>query len=209
MREKTYDLIRGMGMILLLLAHAHIPMRLFTTIGLFFIPMFFLISGSLFRVKEGEGFAAYVRHKARRLMVPYLFFLVVSIISHLLQAVFWHEPGMMMTEIGSILHRFAIGLTGERSSLCFLTIWFLVSLFEVSVLYRLMALIRSLRWRTVVSVALIVVGYLLQVTNIELPFLLSAMCTLQLYFHLGCLFRQKGLALVGPLTRQVPRLVGK
>lgn len=193
MREKAYDLMRGLGIILLLIGHAHIPMRVFTTIGLFFIPMFFLISGNFFRVKQGEGFAAYVGHKARRLMVPYLFFLAVSIIFHLLQAVLWHEPGTLMTEIGSILHRFAIGVTGDRASLCFLTIWFLVSLFEVSVLYWLMARIRSLRWRTVVSVVLLVVGYLLQATHITLPFLLSSMCTLQFYFHLGYVFRQKGL----------------
>jgi len=193
MREKAYDLMRGLGIILLLIFHAHIPMWLFTTIGLFFMPMFFMISGNFFRVKEGEGFAAYVGHKARRLMVPYLFFLVVSIVFHLLQAVLWHEPGTLKTEIGSILHRFAIGVTGDCASLCFLTIWFLVSLFEVSVLYWLMARIRSLRWRTVLSVVLFVVGYGLQVTSIELPFLLSSMCTLQLYFHLGYVFRQKGL----------------
>jgi len=193
MREKAYDLMRGLGIILLLIFHAHIPMWLFTTIGLFFMPMFFMISGNFFRVKEGEGVAAYVGHKARRLMVPYLFFLVVSIVFHLLQAVLWHEPGTLKTEIGSILHRFAIGVTGDRASLCFLTIWFLVSLFEVSVLYWLMARIRSLRWRTVLSVVLFVVGYGLQVTSIELPFLLSSMCTLQLYFHLGYVFRQKGL----------------
>ena len=104
------------------MGHAHVPMWIFTSIGLFFIPMFFMVSGNFFRVKEGEGFAAYVGHKARRLMVPYLFFLLLSIIFHLLEVVLWHEPGTMMTEIGSIVHRFAIGVKGERASLCFLAI---------------------------------------------------------------------------------------
>lgn len=192
MRLKQYDLLKGIGILLVLIGHTHCSMPVFTGLYFFHMPLFFLVSGAFFKIKEGVSFAQYTRNRAKRLLRPYLVFLAVSLVFHLLSAVLWPEGGSVGASLKSKAILFGIGLVGNQESLAFRTLWFVICLFEVSVLCRAMAGIRNEWYRTGLSLLLFAAGYLLQVHKIDIPFFLDSALTLQFYFHLGHLFAHSG-----------------
>ena len=109
-RELQYDLMKRLGIILVLVGHAHIPQSVFTNVYLFHMPLFFWASGCFFKVREGETFGLFVRQKARRLLVPYLVFLALFIACNLLEAVYWPEYGYIGVAVRQKLIQFALGL---------------------------------------------------------------------------------------------------
>lgn len=191
-REMEYDLLKGLGIILVLIGHAHIGKPLFTSIYLFHMPLFFMVSGCFFNVKENENFVSFIRKKARRLLLPYFIFLLVFIFFNVLCAMLWPGGESASEAVKSKLIQFAIGIVGNEESLSFRTLWFLVCLFLVFVLYRVLAYVKNIELRTALSTGLFLAGYGLQMANINLPYFLDSTLTLQWFFHLGYLFRHSG-----------------
>ena len=189
MRQQQYDLLKGIGIILVLIGHANVNRTLFTDLYLFHMPLFFMASGCFFKLKEGESFGSFLKKKAMRLLVPYLFFLAIFIGFNLLSVVLWPDESGIADGIKGKLIQFAIGLTGQQESLAFRTLWFLICLFEVFVVYWCLAHIKSKKARTAVSFAVFLVGYALQVFKIDIPFFIDSTLTVQFFFHLGWLFR--------------------
>ena len=82
-RVDWMDVWRGIGILLVVVAH--IWRRFYTPVYWFHIPMFFVISGMLFRVRPpGE----YLRYKTLHLMVPYFWYLVLLSLPLHLQEIF-------------------------------------------------------------------------------------------------------------------------
>ncbi|MCR3757913.1 acyltransferase family protein [Clostridium felsineum] len=127
-RNRSIDIAKGIGILLVLLGHRSIPDIMVKFIYSFHIPLFFLISGYLYRDK-GEGYFLYVKHKFKTIIVPYIFFWIISLGIQLIAMNF------------NILSR----VNGKEliSEFFYLTpngfwngpLWFLVCLFVVYVLY--------------------------------------------------------------------------
>ena len=73
-RIPLFDLLRGVGILLVVFGHVthDIPIRHF--IYGFHMPLFFFISGALFRDRDLERFGTFARKKAQSLLVPYFCF---------------------------------------------------------------------------------------------------------------------------------------
>lgn len=194
MRQPQFDLLKGIGIILVLIGHADCSRLVFCDLYLFHMPLFFLASGCFFKRREDESFKARLRKQAKRLLVPYLAFLGISIFCHALEAIIWPGENGVWATLRTKAILFGIGLIGMEQSLSFRTIWFLIALFEVSILYWGLSAIRDLRGRTAISLLLFIGGYLLQSFRIDLPFFIDSALSLQLYYHLGYLFRAKGFS---------------
>ena len=192
MRLSQFDYLKGVGIVLVLIGHAHVSSDVFTSLYLFHMPLFFVASGCFFKLKEGQGFKDYVIKKAKRLLVPYLFFLSIFICFNLLEVVLWHEEGELTSGIIMKLIQFATGLLGNAQSLAYRTLWFLVCLFEVSILYWFMAHVKDLKKRTLLSLGLFAIGYGLQTANISAPYFIDSTLSVQLFYHIGYLFYNKG-----------------
>ena len=88
-RFDEIDVLRGIGAFLMLIGHAitihNIPEYkppipyVFNAIYTFHMPLFFLISGLCFNW-NGDDYPGYLAKKARRLLIPYLFFSLVTFI---------------------------------------------------------------------------------------------------------------------------------
>ena len=192
MRLSQFDYLKGVGIVLVLIGHAHVSSDVFTSLYLFHMPLFFAASGCFFKFKEGQCFKDYALKKAKRLLVPYLFFLSIFICFNLLEVVFWHDEGELVSGIIVKLIQFATGLLGNAQSLAYRTLWFLVCLFEVSILYWFMAQVKNVKKRTLLSLGLFTIGYMLQVAKINVPYFIDSTLSVQLFYHIGYLFYNKG-----------------
>ena len=103
--------------------------------------------------------------------------------------VLWPGDEGVPSGIESKLIQFAIGLTGQQESLAFRTLWFLICLFEVFVIYWVLAHLKDMGIRTAVSFILFMAGYALRIYSIDIPFFVDSAMTVQFFFHLGWLFR--------------------
>lgn len=83
-RDKTVDILRGLGIVLMIMGHIGVgvqPYEQYFWIWYhgFHMPLFYVISGYFFaqsNVDEGD----FIFHKARTLLVPYLFWGILHII---------------------------------------------------------------------------------------------------------------------------------
>lgn len=106
-RIEWIDVLKGMGIIIVVVGHVWVePRRL---IFWFHMPLFFFISGRLFR--SPLSWLGYARKKTARLLAPYLCFLVLLSIPEALR---WFSgltadppsttPGAVMVRVGQILY---------------------------------------------------------------------------------------------------------
>lgn len=71
-RLEWLDFGKAMGMLVVLLVHAECNLGFLTFYGgMFYMPIFFVASGYTYRCKRGESYFAFLKKKARRLLVPY------------------------------------------------------------------------------------------------------------------------------------------
>lgn len=81
MREIKYDIAKGLGIILMVAAHANIPAKSF--IYLFHMPLFFIISGYFFKpeyCKDLNSLLQFIKKQWKRLILPYILFCSLCII---------------------------------------------------------------------------------------------------------------------------------
>lgn len=137
MRFHWIDSLKGIGIMLVVFAHHHLPTALETYIYSFHMPLFFFISGFLFEFeKYAKSFANFVKVKFKSLIVPYFFFAVLTCLFYfLMDAVY--QPDFVNIEffeagplhgICSILY--ALGpMISYNQPLWFLTCLFVTELF--------------------------------------------------------------------------------
>ena len=71
-RIQFFDLLRGVGIIFVVFGHVTHDMPVREFIYGFHLPLFFFLSGTLFRDRNLAGFAPFIRKKARSLLIPYV-----------------------------------------------------------------------------------------------------------------------------------------
>ena len=66
------DIAKAIGILVVLVVHAEISLGPVTFLGgMFYMPVFFVLSGMTFRYRPEEGFGSFLKKKAKRLLVPY------------------------------------------------------------------------------------------------------------------------------------------
>lgn len=127
------DVLKGMGILLVVLGHSIKPDGLMATaIFSFHMPLFFFISGYLFNVsKYLDNEYKLITHSFQRLIVPYF---LVGVISYLWGVVFFHWTNPIpilesfIYSTGNIISQFpALGPIGP--------LWFLTCLFCARILF--------------------------------------------------------------------------
>ena len=119
------DLAKGICIVFVVLNHVSITMDidypLSTQVTSFRMPLYFILSGLFF--KQYEGFVGFLKRKTNKLLIPFLFFLLMT--SVLPYAIFRHDLSLkyFFTEMNGPIYNFAI--------------WFLLCLFEINILFYL------------------------------------------------------------------------
>lgn len=78
------DTAKGIGMLFVVFAHVNRMQPAFTIIYSFHMPLFFIISGMLFKPDKYESFKPFIRSRLKSLICPYVFFSIISYIAYIL-----------------------------------------------------------------------------------------------------------------------------
>ena len=147
----------------------------------FRLPMYYFISGIFFKLYG--GFADFTRRKVNNILVPFVFFIVFAFVMLCIEHCLRLAIGVQGLDISLIqlVEPFYLRYWTNANPL-----WFLLSLFWVNVIfYALQRWIKPLWGLLAATFALSIIGYLLDVNKISLPYMLDSSLVALPYFVLG------------------------
>ncbi len=183
------DVFRSFGILLMIMGHIGFGVTFDFFIHAFHMPMFFWISGYLFKHKEEEDltFLTFLLKKAKSLLLPYFIFGIAHYLLYVAENFLTHTHYNI--DIFPLLHLFSNNTTGLP--ICG-ALWFLTALFFTDVLYFLIdRYILSDILKTIIVMAIAFFG---NFANSILPFTLP--------YALGASFVGIGLYYLGYLCKK-------
>lgn len=176
-RKERYpfiDLLKGVCIVLVVLHHND---SIFPQLSLLRMPLYFFLGGLFFSTYE--SFQVFVIKRINRLMVPFLFFFLLSLayqvvgcslksdFSHLMPSQVFNEKLMVNTPL-----------------------WFLISLFEVTMLYYPISFIKNSVLKSLLVLSIGLVGYSIDYFGYNLYFYLDSSMMALVFFYFGVSFRK-------------------
>lgn len=180
-RLAEFDVLKGIGMLLVVLGHTTISLPLTYIIYCFHMPLFVTVSGYFYHTQEP---VAYLKKTFMRLMVPWMFFAFLNILIAF---------AMLLLATHSLAEAFSqtvssINPLNEDCDLLFRSIWFLIMLFVCMNVYNVLSTYLSKLWLHVAVVAIYLVGYMLQ-HIVNVPFFIDSALSVILFYHVGATFK--------------------
>lgn len=192
-RDETYDLMKGISLILMMLCH------LVYTEGLvkqfiysFHMPLFFILAGVFAKNKEDiSSFKDYTRKNAKRLLLPYVVTMLMLCAWGGIQAIAKRDIGFFLRHLFSMVTASADGWQSKWGLIYAGPMWFLVALFWVRELFygiqRACAGLKKYVDEIVVGVSVIisVASVLVHPYLQSLPFSILQACTALAFYVVG------------------------
>ena len=179
-REPIYDLLKGVGIILVVLGHITLDLQLANVIYSFHMPLFFFVSGMLYRTKE-----KFIVKQAKGLLVPYVLFSVLSFVYWCFVELRFREKREGTTVLEQFINIFyPMNMEG-----CYefnIVLWFLPCLFVTSVLYHVVK--KNMKSQYTDAILLIITIIIAQFLVIKIPFFISESMFALPFFVAGRLF---------------------
>lgn len=197
-RNRTLDVVRGIGILLVLASHTWPRSSLAVKyIYSFHMPLFFILSGAVFSGPQAASPGEYLRKKARRLIVPYftMAFLCLGIVmlKDLILAARGHGHPDLFLRWG----KYTAGILYSRGTLAWMPecspLWFLTCLFTAQCLYYAFWRISRNRTHAVSGAVLLsgVLGAALSLSHFrKLPWNADSALTAVVFLHAGFLLRK-------------------
>jgi fucose 4-O-acetylase-like acetyltransferase len=170
-RKREIDIAKGIGIISVVYGHTVSSLHLY--IYIFHMPLFFIISGFLYASKEREPLVPYVRKKVHSLIFPYLILLVMT---NVLLLTLFHFTGQDFPLHKSMLIR-PYGAAGA--------LWFLLALFWVTIIYKLIDLYVGYNFKAATVVLFFVIGRILSALGIHIPTFMDTAFTSLIFYLAG------------------------
>ena len=166
---KYLDVARGIGLLLVIISHS---CGLSPYLINYYIPLFFVVSGYLY--KPGRSYGENMAHKAKRLLVPYFGYSALLLVFYRAIGRTWQETGR--SALGVLYSRYCLFDTTTHQDNVFLftvangAMWYLTAFFVTSLVYHLV-IDRCLKSRRFLIGCLVVLTVLTMLLA-ELPILL-------------------------------------
>ncbi|WP_027643295.1 acyltransferase family protein [Enterocloster clostridioformis] len=137
-RIHNIDILKGLGVLLVILGHLNLPSGIKSIIYVFHMPLFFFLSGTLWKNKETKmNLNGYIKHMLDSLIYPYVVWNGVEICIHVIKCIIGKET------VGLLFKRVIAVIMGVRSVVPYDSqnylglLWFFPALFSANVLYFL------------------------------------------------------------------------
>lgn len=178
-RIEYIDIYRGIGILLMIMGHVTFGAYFDKFIHAFHVPIFFFISGFLFK-KRTISVYEYIRRRLQTLIIPYFFFGVI----HFVSAILTHCE-IRIIWISNLLWENTVGMPVPGA------LWFLSAMFCADIIYYLMhKKIESIRLLSISSLIIMIFGILaIKIFPYKLPFAIDAGFVGIGIFHIGYLFQ--------------------
>lgn len=196
-RNETIDILKGIGIILVIIGHMHtVPIILRTIIFSFHMPLFFLVAGYFF--KPNFDFKDKTKKDFSRLVVPYIFTAFILLLYNIFQAFVGEDRNLGIITKGLIAAIYGSG--ARHSSLLWGdmpvigAIWFLLALFWCRVVYNIIAC--KTRHKYIVAGVVSVIATLADRYLISLPFTILPGLSAMMFYLIGDWLRNHKLSKV-------------
>lgn len=215
-RDTNIDIIKGIGITLMVLGHSQFPLTHF--IYLFHMPIFFIASGYLFNLNnkhDSYSLTSFVAKKFKSLWQPFFLWNTIFIIlNNLFVSLHVYASDMYnytqyQDTIYAQSHYFSLKETILEITKSFFLVggtsmtgalWFLRELLMVVVLFAIIHyFLRKCQMKTtlivhgIISIVLLCFGYAIQCINMPNTTSIGTMCSVYILFYIGILFRQLNL----------------
>lgn len=184
-RIEFIDLAKGVCIILVVLLHMGLPIdEHVPLLRNLRIPLYFILSGLFF--KTYGGFADFCKKKINKILIPFLFFYVVSYA--IFYALITFAPSMSNSEATGILDIFTQRTTFNNP------IWFLLCLFWCNIIFCAISIATKAEWQRAIAVfAFGVCGYLLNYCNVIIYGCIDTAFSSLPMFYVGYLLKKTEL----------------
>jgi acyltransferase len=189
-RISWVDVARGIGILLVLFGHAidHEVNRYL--IYAFHMPLFFFLSGIVFKPVHDKSFVSVVGKNVKQIIIPYFIF---AILTYAADIILMHPQGESTAEVNKQLYGILYG-NGNQGYLAFnVALWFLPCLFVAKI--ALAAMTKYIRRTQGIVLCLLifsVIGYAYAIVfnNFRLPFGIESALTATVFLGAGYLWNQ-------------------
>ena len=167
-RDQRIDVLKGIGIICVVWAHlrGYFSMEIY----IFHMPLFFFLSGMFYRRKKN-----FVWSRVKSLLIPVAFYLA------LFALIYWIDGGRLVNRIGRTSFFKPTEIDGP--------LWFLLSLFAISVAYY--GLERGLKHKSLCVLASAVIGLVFYYWEVSLPLCLRQSAIALPFYALGAWMRER------------------
>lgn len=182
-RLEYIDLAKGIGIIFIIAYHLRILPTYLPHLSGACVPLFFILSGLFFN--ESDKFKLFVTKKVNTILIPFLFFYIVSYIAfYIVES--W-SPGLIKTQAKGILELFT------QEDYFNGPIWFLLSLFwDFIILWIVFNVVQSNFLRFICVSAITFIGLMLSRYNVFLPLKLAPAFSCSMFLYFGTVFKRCG-----------------
>ncbi len=181
-RIATYDILKGFGIILVILGHITRNADLGRCIYAFHMPLFFFISGVVYHQKKN-----FIWKQFKGLMIPYFIFSILSFLYWFLIELHFREKRDGTNVLDQLLNIvYPMNMQGGYEFN--IVLWFLPCLFITSTIYHLCRSRICNKWLNVVLLLVSIIFTLM--VKIKLPFFLYEMFYALPFYICGVLFSE-------------------
>lgn len=153
------DAAKGMGIFLVFLGHTTIPNNIFWYIFSFHMPLFFFLSGYLYRANKHASWVEFLKSKSKKLLVPYIIFFVILLVYWVLIGRTIGDTQNLSVKISQIFYEFTYATAYLKTP--FAPLWFLITLFWVEIMFFfLQKNITKKLWLFISLLVISILGYL-------------------------------------------------
>lgn len=202
-RINKIDILRAIGITFMVLGHVFDFFGKFDRyIHTFHMPLFFIVSGFLFKSKSEVKLFKLIIQKVKRLLLPYLSFAAINYVAWLFLEkgdCAWHEPLIKLVTYNTS----GLPICGA--------LWFLTALFWTEVFYMMIdRLVTNNQVRSILVIAIAVtVSWIQSSTVFRLPLTIDTGLVCMGFYEIGHLCKQHGQTIYKKLeSRNVWSIIG-
>ena len=197
-RIEFIDLAKGVCILLVVMMHSGVGCEI-PALPALRMPLYFMLSGLFF--KDYGSFLNFTEKKINKILVPFIFFFFLGFVFHQLFA------PLLGRELSFYAFREPFLRSDMNASNA--SIWFLICLFWVNLLYCIISIsVRYLWLRALIVFLLGGTGYFLHLHQVYLPLFFASSLTALPFFFAGLLLRKFPLLYAGQYDRLGPLLGG-
>ena len=178
-RDLSIDLLRGFGILLMVMGHVGFGGTFEFIKSSFNMPTFFLISGFLFHLKDERWYRG-LSKKVIRIIIPYLFFVTFT-------AIYIIIYNVCTTNEKFLVNDFLKGIIWGNKGIFPISgaLWFLQAMLFVEVVFYCLARINNKTLSIIIVLLLIVCSILIDAFNVSLPFSIDSAIGLFIFYAVG------------------------
>lgn len=187
-RIEYIDIAKGMGIILMIMGHIGYGELFHRFIHAFHMPLFYFCAGLFFKEANAFDMRNYIKKKAKRLLVPYIFFALIHF------AIYW---AMNLDQDLSLFRIMAVNILFFQNADAFPiagALWFLVSIFMVETGICVMKRIISSDKRILLCLSIlgIFATVYTRVIPYSMPFTLDSSFVGAVFYYVAFFMRKEG-----------------